>query len=62
MAILSDALYNLAEIPQLQAQVNAFLVQKQVTAVIVADGGSHLWEPVFGAGPLSFRQLAVHRR
>lgn len=50
------ALYNLAEIPELQAQVNAFLARKQVTAVIVADAGSHLWEPVFGKGPLSFRQ------
>jgi hypothetical protein len=50
------ALYNLAEIPDLRAQVNAFLVQKQVTTVIVAETGSHLWEPLFDAGPLSFRQ------
>jgi hypothetical protein len=50
------ALYNLAELPDLTEQVNAFLVQKHVKAVIVADGGAHLWGPVFSEGPLTFRQ------
>jgi hypothetical protein len=50
------ALYNLAELPDLTEQVNAFLVQKQINAVIVADGGAHLWGPVFDEGPLTFRQ------
>ena len=50
------ALYNLAELPDLTEQVNSFLVQKQIKAVIVADGGAHLWGPVFDQGPLTFRQ------
>jgi hypothetical protein len=55
-----DGFYNLAEIPDLTVQVDAFLVQMHVKAVIVADGGAHLWSVLFGQGPLAFRQRAFN--
>jgi hypothetical protein len=51
------ALYGLHTAPGIERQIAAFLLNKQVNAVIVPDG-AHLWQWTFGDGPASWRLRA----
>ena len=52
------AFFGLYEIPDLRRNVAAFLVGKQVSKVLVPDGGAHLLQWTFGDGPASWRLRA----
>jgi hypothetical protein len=52
-----DSLYGLNEMPDLDRNLAAFLLNKHVTKVIVPDG-AHLWQWTFGDGPASWRLRA----
>lgn len=51
-----SSLDNLADMPGADQQLKAFLAQKDVGAVIVADQGSHLWLPAPGDGPVALER------
>ncbi len=56
---LMYSFYNLAEFPLSDEMLKAFLTQKRVNAVIVADEGAHLWTVSHIPGPWSAELTAL---
>ncbi len=54
------AIFGLYEIPDLRRNIAAFLVDKHVSKVIVADGGAHVLQTTFGDGPPIWRLRAFN--
>lgn len=52
------SLYGLNELPEIRRNVAAFLLNKHVSKVIVADG-AQLWQWTFGDGPATWRLRAL---
>ena len=53
------SLYNLAILPDADEQLKAFLADKQVGAIVVADDGEHLWQAVPRVRPMTLRRVAL---
>jgi hypothetical protein len=56
---IADSFYNLALIPHADEALKTFLVQKQVSRVIIPDEGTPLWRYVFDRGPTTLERARL---
>jgi hypothetical protein len=56
---IADSFYNLALIPHTGEALKAFLVQKQVSKIIIADDGNPVWRYVFKQGPTTLERARL---